>query len=89
MFSNILTTTPCRERADIEGTLSGPLLLDGLTFFAAGRYLDEIGYLYGQRVYNTYDNDAYSAHRRMAYVYHEPEPTRFRDGKDRILLSPI
>ncbi len=39
-----------------EVTIGGPsMILDGLTFFAAGRYLDQEGYLYGQRIYNTSD----------------------------------
>jgi outer membrane receptor protein involved in Fe transport len=40
-------------------TIGGPIILDGLTFFAAGRSLEQEGYLYGTRVYNTFDNNPY------------------------------
>ncbi len=70
---------------DIEGTLSGPLFLDGLTFFAAGRYLDEIGYLYGQRVYNTYDNDAYRPTGDGSFV--PMNPSRRASGTAKIAYS--
>ncbi|MFA6456254.1 MAG: TonB-dependent receptor, partial [Bacteroidota bacterium] len=36
-------------------SLSGPVGLENLTFFATGRYQDEDGYLYGKRVYNVND----------------------------------
>jgi outer membrane receptor protein involved in Fe transport len=44
---------------DIEATASGPLGIPGLTLFAAGRFLEQDGYLYGKRVYKTSDNLAY------------------------------
>jgi outer membrane receptor protein involved in Fe transport len=44
---------------NIEGTLSGPLPLEGLTLFLSGRWLEQEGYLYGKRVYNTNDNIVY------------------------------
>jgi outer membrane receptor protein involved in Fe transport len=44
---------------NVDATLSGPLPLDGLTVFVAGRWLEQEGYLYGKRVYNNSDNLAY------------------------------
>ena len=41
-------------------TIGGPIILDNLTFFAAGRALNQEGYLYGTRVYNTFDNNPYT-----------------------------
>ncbi|MEX0746504.1 MAG: TonB-dependent receptor, partial [Rhodothermales bacterium] len=35
---------------DVQGTLSGPILKDRLTFFASGRHVYDNGYLYGRRV---------------------------------------
>lgn len=41
---------------DLQFSLSGPTkLLDGLTFFATGRYFTDDGSLYGKRVYNIGD----------------------------------
>ncbi len=45
---------------DVQLTVSGPApLLGGLTFFAAGRYFADEGYLYGRRVYNITDDVPY------------------------------
>ena len=41
---------------DVQATLSGPSYVDDrLSFFFTGRYYDDEGYLYGKRVYNTWD----------------------------------
>lgn len=41
---------------DVTFNFSGPVPgLKGLTFFTTGRYYDDQGYLYGKRVYNTFD----------------------------------
>jgi outer membrane receptor protein involved in Fe transport len=46
---------------DVEATIGGPtMILDGLTFFATGRYLDQKGYLYGVRMFQTTDNNPYA-----------------------------
>ncbi len=66
---------------DVEGTLSGPLVWDGLTLFAAGRYLDEEGYLYGQRIYNTDDNNPYTPTGDGAYVSMNPSRRASGTGK--------
>ena len=34
---------------NVQGSLSGPLLKDKLTFFVTGRYFSNDGYLYGKR----------------------------------------
>lgn len=45
---------------NIEGTIGGPtMILDGLTFFAAGRYLDQEGYLYGRRFFQPSSSNPY------------------------------
>ncbi|MBP7460974.1 MAG: TonB-dependent receptor [Candidatus Delongbacteria bacterium] len=47
---------------DFQGSLSGPLFKDRLSFYFSGRYLDDQGYLFSQRKYYTdsyyYDNDS-------------------------------
>lgn len=55
LFPNVGRLTTFRTR-DYEFTLSGPsVILPQLTFFAAGRYYYNPGYLYGQRIYRTSD----------------------------------
>ncbi|KAB2846822.1 MAG: TonB-dependent receptor, partial [Melioribacteraceae bacterium] len=45
---------------DFQFNLSGPtLILNGLNFFITGRYLNDDGYYYGKRVYNTYDSNPF------------------------------
>ncbi|MFA7289554.1 MAG: TonB-dependent receptor [Melioribacteraceae bacterium] len=42
---------------DVQFNIGGPTkLVDNLTFFITGRYYKDDGYLYGQRVFNTYDD---------------------------------
>ncbi len=58
---------------NIEGTIGGPVpLVNGLTFFATGRYLDQEGYLYGQRVFQTTDNNPYLPTGSGEYVSMNP-----------------
>ncbi len=57
-FENLDVHSVPRTR-NIEATLSGPTGLGDLSFFASGRYLDQEGYLYGRRVYNTSDNNPF------------------------------
>jgi outer membrane receptor for ferrienterochelin and colicin len=40
---------------DLEGTLSGPVINDVLSFYANGRYNYTGGWLYGKRVFNPWD----------------------------------
>ncbi len=55
LFPNVGKLTTLRTR-DYEFTLSGPsVILPALTFFATGRYYNDPGYLYGTRIYNTWD----------------------------------
>ncbi len=65
-----------------EATISGPVTpIDGLTFFAAGRILDQEGYLYGKRVYNTWDNNPFMPTGDGAYVSMNPSNRRSVSGK--------
>ncbi len=42
---------------DLQFTLGGPTkILSSLTFFVTGRYYKDDGYIYGKRIYNTYDD---------------------------------
>jgi len=67
---------------NVEGTFGGPVpLIDGLTFFAAGRYLDQEGYLYGKRVYQTTDNNPYAPTGDGAYVSMNPSMRWSASGK--------
>jgi outer membrane receptor protein involved in Fe transport len=66
---------------NVEGTLSGPLPLDGLTIFVAGRWLEQEGYLYGRRVYNTSDNLAYFPTGDGALVSMNPSRRASASGK--------
>jgi outer membrane receptor protein involved in Fe transport len=44
---------------DFQVTLSGPTkILQNLNFFVTGRFYKDDGYLYGRRIYNTYDHEA-------------------------------
>ncbi len=46
-----------RGPRDYQFSLSGPTkILDGLTFFLTGRYYSDDGHLYGQKVFNTWDD---------------------------------
>jgi outer membrane receptor protein involved in Fe transport len=71
---------------NVEGTIGGPTeLLDGLTFFLAGRYLDQEGYLYGKRVYNTNDNLAFFPTGDGSYV--SMNPSRRESGAGKLAYS--
>lgn len=55
LFPNVGRLTTFRTR-DYEFTLGGPSIIsDNLTFFTAGRYFSDPGYLYGTRIYRTTD----------------------------------
>ncbi|MCF8261110.1 MAG: TonB-dependent receptor [Melioribacteraceae bacterium] len=46
---------------DINLSLSGPTkLVNGLNFFINGRFVDDDGYYYGQRIYNVTDSDPFT-----------------------------
>jgi outer membrane receptor protein involved in Fe transport len=58
---------------NLEGTFGGPWpLIPGLTFFVTGRYLDQEGYLYGRRMFQTTDSDPYLPTGDSAYVSMNP-----------------
>src|SRR5512141_3229054 len=67
---------------NVEATISGPtMLLDGLTFFAAGRYLDQEGYLYGRRIFEPRDNNPYLPSGDFAFVSMNPSRRLSGTGK--------
>ncbi|MEK7818793.1 MAG: TonB-dependent receptor [Bacteroidota bacterium] len=54
VFVNLDKPTLTRTN-NYQFSLSGPTILDNLTFFTTGRFQDEEGYLYGKRVFNVND----------------------------------
>lgn len=54
IFWNIGSVSPVSVRS-FEGSLSGPIIQDKLSFYANGRYFFNEGYLYGKRVFLTTD----------------------------------
>ena len=55
LFYNLNRFDPLSIK-DFQASLSGPTqIVEGLNFFATGRYLKEDGHLYGKRVYNSSD----------------------------------
>ncbi len=56
LFPNVGKLFTFRTK-DYEFSLSGPTkILHNLTFFTTGRYYNDPGYLYGQRIFNVSDN---------------------------------
>ena len=49
LFQNTGSVSPS-DFYELQGTLSGPVIGERLTFFASGRYVDDRGYLFGRRV---------------------------------------
>lgn len=47
------------SQKNFQLTLSGPLPFKNFYYFLTGRYYDDIGHLYGKRVYNTWDDVPY------------------------------
>ncbi len=79
---------------DLQFGLSGPTkIMNGLTFFLTGRYFKDNGYMYGRRIYNTYDRTAIvpdQSHPEnfinrntgdSAYVAMNPEENKSFNGK--------
>ena len=79
---------------DFQFNFSGPTqIVDGLTFFLTGRYFKDDGYMYGKRVYNTWDlapiipdqsNPSFFINRNTgdgAYVPMNPEENKSFNGK--------
>ncbi len=55
VFDNIGSLSEMRTR-NLQLMLTGPIpIIEGLSFYATGRYLFEGGHLYGRRIYNTTD----------------------------------
>lgn len=55
LFPNLQRITVSQE--NFQFNFSGPVpLIKGLTFFTTGRYYNDQGYLYGQRIYNVWDD---------------------------------
>jgi outer membrane receptor protein involved in Fe transport len=80
VFENLNHYALPRTR-NLEATLGGPMGLDGLSFFVAGRWLDQEGYLYGKRVYNTYDNNPFTPTGDGAEVSMNPSRRASASGK--------
>ncbi len=59
---------------NFQGTLSGPLYFDGLSFFLTGRYYRDEGYLWGTRVYNITDRAP------IALTYPDGSPIQDQNG---------
>lgn len=53
IFFNLSDDVNPADNYNIEGSLSGPLGVEGMTFYASGRYFKSDGWLYGNRVFNT------------------------------------
>ncbi len=67
---------------DIQFSVSGPTkLLDNLTFFLTARYFYNEGYLYGKRVYNTWDTNPYLPTGDGAFVPMNPYQKKSFNGK--------
>lgn len=62
LFKNIDHISPS-DLYNIQGSLSGPVPGIGklLKFFVSGRYLNDTGYIFGQRVFNPSDSSNFSA----------------------------
>jgi hypothetical protein len=69
------------ETRDFQVTLSGPTGLSGLTFFATGRYYKDDGYLFGKRVYNIADTNAYFPTGDKAFIAMNPDRHYSLNGK--------
>jgi len=52
-FTSEIETIDPLNTLETEARLSGPIYKDKLTFNVSARYLDDGGYLYGQRIYDT------------------------------------
>ena len=82
-----------------EGSLSGPLLTDKLSFYATGRYYYNTGYLYGKRMFLTTDlsreeagsagaNFIISQNGDEKYVSMNPNERAFGQGKITYRIRP-
>lgn len=59
VFENIKKFNPLAQQY-YEFSLSGPLLLKNLSFFASGRIVDQENWLYGKRIFLTSDSSNFS-----------------------------
>jgi outer membrane receptor protein involved in Fe transport len=80
IFRNLdqLDVLPIRN---LQLSLSGPIFMRNLTFFTSGRYYDSDGFLYGRRVYNTYDSNPFMPTGDNQYVSMNPERRYSFNGK--------
>jgi outer membrane receptor protein involved in Fe transport len=69
IFTNIDGISP-KDLYNFQGSLSGPIPFTGnfLTFFASGRYLNDQGYIYGQRIFNPSDSSNFSTDPAVRYI---------------------
>jgi outer membrane receptor protein involved in Fe transport len=80
IFRNLdkLDVLPIRN---VQVNLSGPLYKRTLTFFATARYFDNDGYLFGRRIYNTFDSDPYTPTGDGQFVSMNPDRKYSFNGK--------
>lgn len=71
----------------IEGGLSGPIYKDNITFNISGRYMDDAGYLYGQRIHGTKDIDDSVHTGDGAFISLNPERRLNLQGKVKLRLN--
>jgi outer membrane receptor protein involved in Fe transport len=57
---------------NLQGTLSGPIFSDKLTFFLSGRYFSDNGYLYGSKAFLTSDSTG-----NLGWTNDDPEKRYF------------
>jgi outer membrane receptor protein involved in Fe transport len=66
---------------NVQFNLSGPIFMRNLTFFTTARYYENDGYLYGRRVYNTYDENPFMPTGDGQYVLMNPDRKYSFNGK--------
>ena len=73
---------------DLQLSLSGPVV-NNITFFIMGRFLENNGYLYGQRFYNVTDSDPFLPTGDGEYVSMNPNKRYSINGKLSYSLEKI
>ncbi len=71
----------------VEAGLSGPILKDNMTFNISGRYMNDDGYLYGQRIHGTRDIEDTVRTGDGAFVSLNPEQRLNLQGKIKVNLT--
>jgi outer membrane receptor protein involved in Fe transport len=77
-----LNTFGAGRSVDLQTTIGGPTkLIDNLGFFLSGRYVNDLGYFYGKRIYTINDSDPYNPHGDGAWVAMSPYIKTSLNGK--------